>query len=99
MQKKLDVHAVAELARLDFSQNEILRLEDEMLQFMEYAQCLSELSPHSLSADSVADTQSDLFRDDLPTSNPAPSKATQNAKQTVDGYIAVPITVGKESQE
>lgn len=98
MQKKIDVSAIAALARLELSDTEKHRLECEMAQFIEYASCLEQFPPEELCADLTLPLESLSFRDDV-VCGKENNDAVSNAKSLLDGYVVVPITVGKESKK
>ncbi len=97
--KKINVEAISRLARLELDDNEKQRLGREMRQFDEFAACLVRSMEKSGDIDATrhfsAATRQDMF---MP-SEVSPTELVSLSAAVKDGYISVPITVGKEDGE
>ncbi len=97
--KNIDVKAIARLARLELDKTEEKRLEREMRQFDDFASCLSAFCCTD-EEEYAAKPLAECTREDenLP-SGVETEELISLSSGAKDGYISVPITVGKEDAE
>lgn len=88
-----DVRHVAELARLDFSDDEEQRMAEEMSQILDYVEKLDELDTSGVPPMSHVLDVSNVFRDDEIESRIDWEQALEPASETDDGYFQVPQVI------
>lgn len=88
-----DVRHVAELARLDFSDDEEQRMAEEMSQILDYVEKLDELDTSGVPPMSHVLDVSNVFRDDEIESRIDREQALEPASETDDGYFQVPQVI------
>jgi aspartyl/glutamyl-tRNA(Asn/Gln) amidotransferase C subunit len=96
--RKIDVEAIARLARLDITETEKQRLEKEMLTFADFAVCLEKYG----TCDDISDAPS-VFecgaREDECLPYEFSDRLLTLSAEVKDGCISVPITIDKEDSE
>lgn len=88
-----DVKTVANLARLEFSDEEMVELEKEMSQIIEFADKLSTADTTGVDATAHIVPLKNVFRDDTPEDNFTAEELLAAAPIKQDGYIVVPRVV------
>ena len=88
-----DVRHVAELARLDFSDDDEKRMAEEMSQILDYVEKLDELDTSGVPPMSHVLDVSNVFRDDEIESRIDREQALEPASETDDGYFQVPQVI------
>lgn len=90
-----DVKTVATLARLEFSDEEMIELEEEMNQIIEFADKLGMADTTGIDAVAHIVPMKNVFRDDVAEDNFTQDELLAAAPKSHDGYIIVPRVVGK----
>ena len=88
-----DVQHVAQLARLDFSEEEEARLAEEMSRILDYAEKLDELDTSGVPPMSHVLDVTNVFRDDDVESRIEQEQALEPAPETDGPYFRVPKVV------
>ena len=88
-----DVKTVANLARLEFSDEEMTELEDEMSQIIAFADKLSTADTTGVNATAHIVPLKNVFRDDIVENNFTAEELLAAAATKQDGYIVVPRVV------
>lgn len=88
-----DVRHVAELARLDFSDDDEKRMAEEMSQILDYVEKLDELDTSGVPPMSHVLDVSNVFREDEIESRIDREQALEPASETDDGYFQVPQVI------
>ena len=88
-----DVQHVAQLARLDFSEEEEARLAEEMSRILDYAEKLDELDTSGVPPMSHVLDVTNVFRDDDVESRIEQEQALKPAPETDGPYFRVPQVV------
>jgi len=88
-----DVQHVAQLARLDFSEEEEARLAEEMSRILDYAEKLDELDTSGVPPMSHVLDVTNVFRDDDVESRIEQEQALEPAPETDGPYFRVPQVV------
>jgi aspartyl-tRNA(Asn)/glutamyl-tRNA(Gln) amidotransferase subunit C len=89
-----DVQHVAQLARLDFSEEEEARMADELSQILEYVDKLDELDTSGVSPMSHVLDVTNVFRPDEVKERIDRRQALEPAPEADDEYFRVPKVVG-----
>ena len=95
---KIDVNAIAALARLEFSDKEKLRLASEMRELDQFAACLDGTSGTEAIEKSLP-LESCHAREDVLCPFENSQGILDGAKSTYNGYITVPKTVKGGDEE
>ena len=85
-----DVTYVANLARLEFSPDEVTALVDKMGAVLDYAQTLSELDTSAVKATEHVLAVQNVFREDVPKPSLTNEQALANAPESEAGCFKVP---------
>jgi len=88
-----DVRHVAALARLDLSEAEVERLQDDLSSILSYIDKLGELDTSDVEPTSHVVSMKTPYRDDEVTSTPAPADAVANAPESEDNFFVVPSII------
>ncbi len=88
-----DVRHVAELARLEFSEEEEARLAEEMSRILDYAEKLDELDTSGVPPMSHVLDVTNVFRDDEIASHIDQEQALAPAPEADDEYFQVPPVI------
>jgi len=88
-----EVRHVAQLARLDFSDEEEERMADEMSQILDYVEKLDELDTSGVPPMSNVLDVSNVFRTDDIESRIDQEEALEPASETDNGYFQVPQVI------
>lgn len=88
-----DVQHVAQLARLDFSDEEEERMAEEMGQILDYVEKLDELDTSGVPPMSHVLDVTNVFRDDEIESRIDREQALEPAPETDDGHFQVPAVI------
>lgn len=88
-----DVAAVANLARLEFSDEEMAAIEEEMNEIIEFANKLSALDTTEVEASAHIVPMKNVLRDDVAEDNFTAEELLLNAITKHDGYVVVPRVV------
>jgi len=89
-----DVQHVAQLARLDFSDDEEERMADELSQILDYVDKLNELDTSGVPPMSHVLDVTNVFRDDDIEERIDQEQALEPAPDQEGGYFKVPKVVG-----
>jgi aspartyl-tRNA(Asn)/glutamyl-tRNA(Gln) amidotransferase subunit C len=89
-----DVQHVAQLARLDFSDDEEKRMAEELSQILDYVDKLSELDTSGVPPMSHVLDVTNVFREDDIEERIDPDQALAPAPDQDGGYFKVPKVVG-----
>lgn len=89
-----EVQHVAQLARLDFSDEEEQQMAEEMSQILDYVEKLDELDTSGVPPMSHVLDVTNVFRDDEIESRIDQDQALEPAPETDDEYFRVPPVVG-----
>lgn len=89
-----EVRHVAQLARLDFSDDEEQRMAEEMSQILDYVEKLDEVDTSGVPPMSHVLDVTNVFRADEIESRIDREQALELAPETDDGYFQVPKVVG-----
>lgn len=93
---KTDVEYIASLAKLNFSDEEIVKLTDELNEVLNYMDKLNELDTGSVEPLSHPVENTNVFREDkLKVSTPT-EKALENAPESNEEYFLVPKVINVE---
>ena len=87
-----DVEAIATLARLSFSSQEMSGLEEEMNRIIEFADKLSTVDTTGIDAEEHIVPMKNVFREDIVESEFTAEELLEAAGAKHDGYIVVPRT-------
>lgn len=87
---KIDVKNVANLARLNLSSDEEIRMETELLAIIDFANTLSEVDTSGIEISAMDQANVNAFRADISENNYNRDDLLANAKTKNDGYIFVP---------
>ena len=88
-----EVRHVAQLARLDFSDDEEQRMAGEMSQILDYVEKLDELDTSGVPQMSHVLDVTNVFREDDIRSRIDREQALEPASDTEDGYFQVPQVI------
>jgi len=88
-----EVRHVAQLARLDFSDEEEARMAEEMSQILDYVEKLDELDTSGVPPMSHILDVTNVYRDDEIDERIDQEQALEPAPETDKGYFAVPKVV------
>jgi aspartyl-tRNA(Asn)/glutamyl-tRNA(Gln) amidotransferase subunit C len=94
---RTDVEKIAELARLELSENEIVSLAGQLSSILGYIDKLNELDTSGvdpMSHCSTAGGETGLQREDAVTPSLGQKIAVENAPDAEDGYFRVPRVIG-----
>ena len=89
----VDVKAVAKLARLEFSDEEMSGLKEEMNRIIAFADKLSQADTMGVDATAHIASLKNVFRDDVAEDNFTAQELLASAPEKADGYIVVPRVV------
>lgn len=90
---KIDVAAVAKLAHLDFSSEEMQTLEKDMNSIIAFADNLSRVDVSKAEATAYIQPLKNVFREDIAETLFTTEELLKSAKTKSDGYITVPRVV------
>jgi aspartyl-tRNA(Asn)/glutamyl-tRNA(Gln) amidotransferase subunit C len=90
---KDDVVHVAELARLEFSEEELDKFTDQLGNILEYIEKLSELDTSGVEPTSHVLDMSTPLREDRVEEWITPEEALQNAPEREDDFFSVPKVI------
>ena len=93
---KINVAAVARLAKLDFSDEEMASLEKDMNAIINFADKLGEADTANEDISLQINPLQNVFRDDEPVSGIPTEKLIAAAKTQENGYITVPRVIGEQ---
>lgn len=89
----IDVSAVAKLANLEFSEEEMLALRDEMERIIAFADQLRAADTTNVDANAYIVPMKNVFRDDVVENAFTADELLAAAATTYDHYIVVPRVV------
>ncbi len=93
LQRNPDVAAVAKLANLEFSEEEMLALGEEMGRIIAFADQLSAADTTGVDANAYIVPMKNVFREDVVEDNFTADELLAAAATTYDHYIVVPRVV------
>lgn len=85
-----DVRKVAELARLNLSEQEVAELRPQLSKLIDYVAVLDEVDTDEVEPMVHAIEQTNVFREDIPTEPLSREEALANAPKTDGKYFLVP---------
>lgn len=91
-----EVLKVAKLAKLEFTNEEIEKYQQELNEILNYIDMLNELDTDEIKPLSQINDDVNNLREDEVKPSLSVSEALKNAPETVDGTIVVPKVVGGE---
>jgi aspartyl-tRNA(Asn)/glutamyl-tRNA(Gln) amidotransferase subunit C len=89
-----DVEYVADLAKLELSQEEKERFQLELSNIIEYIDQLNELDTRDVRATSHTTFLQNVLREDKVMPSLSPDQALANAPEKKDGFFKVPKVIG-----
>jgi len=89
-----DVEHIAELARLEFNENEKQKLTHELNEILKYVEKLGELDTSNVEPLSHVIELNNVFRDDVVQPSLPPEEALKNAPAKKDTFFRVPKVIG-----
>ena len=89
-----DVEHIAELARLEFNENEKQKLTHELNEILNYVKKLDELDTSNVEPLSHVIELNNVFRDDVVQPSISPEEALKNAPAKKDTFFRVPKVIG-----
>lgn len=93
MEKRINVKAIADLAKLDFSKEELVSLEKDMNAIIGFAQYINE-ADISVAEELCSNAElKNVFREDIPECIYKRDELLAAAKTKEDGYITVPKVI------
>lgn len=87
---KQEVEHVAKLARLELSDQEKVKLTDQLSNILSYVEKLNELDTRGVEPTSHVLDISNVMREDVPASSLPQEKALSNAPEKAAGHYKVP---------
>ncbi|RKY03090.1 Asp-tRNA(Asn)/Glu-tRNA(Gln) amidotransferase subunit GatB [Candidatus Poribacteria bacterium] len=88
-----EVEAVANLARLEFSEEEKKQFTSQLERILNYIDKLNELDTSDVEPTSHVLPIKNVFRDDVPKPSYPREEMLKNAPDPVEGYFAVPKVI------
>ena len=85
-----DIRKVAELARLNLSEQEVTELRPQLSKLIDYVAVLEEVDTEEVEPMVHAVEQTNVFRDDVPTESLPRDEALANAPKTDGKFFLVP---------
>lgn len=92
---KDDVKKIAELARLEFSENEVENYTSEMNKILAYVEKLNELDTTNVEPLSHPIENNNVFREDIVKASTKRDEALKNAPDKSSEYFKVPKVIGQ----
>ena len=89
-----DVTHVAELARIDLSDEAIDMFADQIGEILDYVDLLKQVPTDGVAATSHAITLTNAFREDKVSESADPEVSLANAPESEDGHFIVPKVIG-----
>ncbi|MGD7652338.1 MAG: Asp-tRNA(Asn)/Glu-tRNA(Gln) amidotransferase subunit GatC [Verrucomicrobiales bacterium] len=89
----IDVRYVANLARLELTDDEVATFQPQLEAILEHVEALSKLDVSGIEPTSYPAPVFDRMRDDTPHTSLAPEAVLQNAPDQAQGQIRVPKVV------
>lgn len=93
---KEEVLKVAKLARLEFTNEEIEKYQQELNEILNYMSMLDELDTNDIKPLSQVNNDTNNLREDVVKPSLSVEEALKNAPEAVDGTVVVPKVVGGE---
>lgn len=93
---KEEVLKVAKLARLEFTNEEIEKYQQELNEILNYMSMLDELDTNDIKPLSQVNNDTNNLREDIVKPSLSVEEALKNAPEAVDGTVVVPKVVGGE---
>lgn len=84
-----EVEHIADLARLELSEDEIAQLEIELSRILEYVDLLNELDTSGVAPTAHVVVQGDVLREDVTRASLPTEDVLANAPEVEEGYIRV----------
>jgi aspartyl-tRNA(Asn)/glutamyl-tRNA(Gln) amidotransferase subunit C len=88
-QPALDVRYVANLARIDLSDEEVTRFQNQLSNVLQYVEQLKQVDVSSVDATAHAHPVFNVFREDTPRPSLEKSAALANAPHAANGLVMV----------
>lgn len=93
---KEEVLKVAKLAKLEFTNEEIEKYQQELNEILNYMSMLDELDTENIKPLSQVNNDTNNLRDDEVKPSLSVEDALRNAPEAIDGTVVVPKVVGGE---
>ncbi|MFZ5518563.1 MAG: Asp-tRNA(Asn)/Glu-tRNA(Gln) amidotransferase subunit GatC [Candidatus Zhuqueibacterota bacterium] len=90
-----EIEKLAKLARLDFTENEKVKLAGQLQVITTYIEQLHELNVEQIAPTSHVLDIKNVFREDVVTASLSQDHALQNAPASRDGFFSVPRVINK----
>ena len=95
---RAEVEHIANLARLELTEDEIEQLESDLSQILEYVDQLNELDTTEVPPTSHVVGEGDVLREDVTRPSLPPEDVLSNAPQAEEGYFRVHAVLPKEER-
>ncbi len=92
---KEEVLKIAKLSMLEFNESEIVVLQKELNDILEFVSKLEEANVEGIEAMTQVNKKNNEFREDIVMESVIVGEAIKNAPESVDGTFIVPRTVGE----
>ena len=89
-----DVNYVAQLARLDLSEEAIGKFADQIGEILDYVDLLKQVPTEGVAPTSHAISLTNAFREDEVREPSDPDRALENAPEREESYFIVPKVIG-----
>jgi len=90
-----DVLKVAKLSMLEFKESEVMVLQNELNDILEFVSKLDEANVEGIEPMTQVNDIYNAFREDVVIESLTKEEAIKNAPEEIDGTFAVPRTVGE----
>lgn len=91
--QSIDVRYVAQLARLELSEEELARFQPQLDAILQHVESLTQLNVEGIEPTAHAAPVFDRMRDDIPHRSLPPEAVLRNAPDQAQGQIRVPKVV------
>lgn len=99
MTNKIDVCAIASLARLSFSEEETRALEADMQEIIDFVSRISSVASSSTATPTALRGTVNVLRDDVQKNSTDRDTLLRAAATAADGYITVPRVISEGADE
>ncbi len=90
-----DVLKVAKLSMLEFKESEVMGLQNELNDILEFVSKLDEANVEGIEPMTQVNDMYNSFREDVVVDSLTKEEAVKNAPEEIEGTFAVPRTVGE----
>lgn len=99
MISKEQVSHVADLARLEFDENELNNFTSQLDKIVDFVDQLSEVDTEGVEPTTHISNATNVFREDVPKQGTSRQELLKNVPEQVDGLIRVPAIIDKGEDE